>query len=69
MVTPGATPLWDLALRLSTGESPSQYADRRQNLQPALRREFALTRDVCVPRLGPPAIRLYTGLLLTPATS
>jgi SAM-dependent methyltransferase len=64
VVTPGVTPLWDLALRLSTGESPSQYADRRQKLQPALRRAFTLTREVRIPRLGPPAVRLYTGLLL-----
>jgi SAM-dependent methyltransferase len=65
VVTPGATPLWDLALRLSTGESPSQYADRRQRLQPALGRSFTLTHQVRVPRLGPAAVRLYTGLLLT----
>jgi ubiquinone/menaquinone biosynthesis C-methylase UbiE len=65
VVTPGATPLWDLALRLSTGESPRQYADRRQKLQPALRRAFTLTRELRIPRLGPPAVRLYTGLLLT----
>jgi len=64
VVTPGATPLWDLALRLSTGESPRQYADRRQHLQPILRRHFTLVRDIRVPRLGPASIRLYTGLLL-----
>lgn len=65
VVTPGATPLWDLALRVSTGESPTQYADRRQRLQPALHQEFRLTREVRIPRVGPPAVRLYTGLLLT----
>jgi ubiquinone/menaquinone biosynthesis C-methylase UbiE len=61
VVTPGATPLWDLALRLSTGESPTQYADRRQKLQPALREHFQVVREVRTPRLGP---RLYTGLCL-----
>ncbi len=66
VVTPGATPLWDLALRVTTGESPSQYADRRQQLQPALRRHFNLVREIRIPRIGPPATRLYTGLLLTP---
>jgi SAM-dependent methyltransferase len=66
VVTPGVTKLWDLALRLSTGESPSQYADRRQRLQPALRRHFTLVREVGVPTLSLPSIRLYTGLLLTP---
>jgi ubiquinone/menaquinone biosynthesis C-methylase UbiE len=66
VVTPGATKLWDLALRLSTGESPSQYADRRQRLQPELRRQFNLVREVRVPTLGSPSLRLYTGMLLSP---
>ena len=68
VVTPGVNKLWDLALRLSTGESPSQYADRRQRLQPALRRNFTVVREVRVPVLSHPAVRLYTGLLLTPPT-
>jgi ubiquinone/menaquinone biosynthesis C-methylase UbiE len=63
VVTPGVTPLWDLALRVSTGESLSQYADRRQKLQPTLRRHFRLVCEVHIPRVGP---RLYTGLLLSP---
>jgi SAM-dependent methyltransferase len=67
VVTPGATPLWDLALRLTTGESPSQYADRRQKLQPALRRHFRVAREVRVPGLSPSVVRLYTGLLLSPS--
>jgi 2-polyprenyl-3-methyl-5-hydroxy-6-metoxy-1,4-benzoquinol methylase len=66
VVTPGANKLWDLALRLSTGESPTQYAGRRQRLQPTLRRHFELVREVRVPALSPPAVRLYTGLLLRP---
>lgn len=64
VVTPGATPVWDLALRLATGESPSQYADRRQRLQPALRDHFRLDREVRVPRFSPKLARLYTGLRL-----
>jgi SAM-dependent methyltransferase len=68
VVTPGVNKLWDLALRLSTGESPSQYANRRQQLQPALRRHFNLVREIRVPRPSHPAVRLYTGLLLTPPT-
>ena len=64
VVTPGATPLWDLALRVTTGESPSQYSDRRQKLQPALRSEFRLVREIRMPRFGSAATRLYTGLLL-----
>jgi SAM-dependent methyltransferase len=69
VVTPGVNKLWDLALRLSTGESPGQYADRRQQLQPALRRHFTVVREVRVPTLSHPAVRLYTGLLLTPPTT
>ena len=64
VVTPGATPLWDLALRLSTGESPSQYADRRQKLQPTLREYFQVVHEVRMPRFGSRALRLYTGLRL-----
>jgi ubiquinone/menaquinone biosynthesis C-methylase UbiE len=67
VVTPGVTPVWDLALRLSTGESPAQYADRRQALQPALREHFEVVDEVRMPRFGTAALRLYTGLLLRPA--
>jgi SAM-dependent methyltransferase len=64
VVTPGATPLWDLALRVSTGESPAQYADRRKFLQPALTEHFTLVRTIRIPVLSPPVLRLYTGLEL-----
>ncbi len=64
IATPGASPLWDLALRLSTGEDPSQYADRRQRLLPALRRHFAVQRELAVPAVGGRLLRLYTGLRL-----
>lgn len=67
VVTPGATPLWDLALRLATGESPTQYADRRQKLQPTLRDHFEVVHEVRMPRFGTRAVRLYTGLRLRPA--
>lgn len=64
VVTPGDTPLWDLALRVATRESPSIFADRRQRLQPALRSHFRLAREVRIPRLAWKAVRLYTGLHL-----
>jgi SAM-dependent methyltransferase len=64
VVTPGATPLWDLALRVTTGDSPTQYADRRQKLQPALHRHFRCDRQIQLPPFGGRALRLYTGLLL-----
>ncbi|MFC6082684.1 class I SAM-dependent methyltransferase [Sphaerisporangium aureirubrum] len=62
VVTPGSSPLWDLALRLSTGEDARLYGDRRQRLQPALRRNFGLVEEVRVP--AGPVLRLYTGLRL-----
>src|SRR5690606_3167342 len=46
--TPGVSPIWDIALKLSTGESPKQYADRRQNLLPALKRHFRVEREIAV---------------------
>jgi ubiquinone/menaquinone biosynthesis C-methylase UbiE len=64
VVTPGATPLWDAALRVATAEGPSQYADRRQKVQPALRGHFRVAREIRVPRAGGAALRLYTGLRL-----
>jgi SAM-dependent methyltransferase len=62
--TPGATSIWDLPLRLLTREGPSQYGDRRQKLQPTLRDQFDLVREIRVPSLGAGALRLYTGLRL-----
>ncbi|MFC6082685.1 class I SAM-dependent methyltransferase [Sphaerisporangium aureirubrum] len=64
VITPGATPLWNLALRVATREGPGQYGDRRERLQPALRRNFDLAGEVRVPAAGGPAVRLYTGLRL-----
>lgn len=64
VVTPGATRLWDLALRLTTGENPSLYAGRRQRLLAVLRTHFRLTGQVRVPPIGGGALRLYTGLRL-----
>jgi ubiquinone/menaquinone biosynthesis C-methylase UbiE len=62
VVTPGVTPLWDLALRVTTRVDASLYGDGRQRLLPALGRHFRSTRQIRVPRLGGSALRLYTGL-------
>ncbi|WP_158839295.1 class I SAM-dependent methyltransferase [Saccharothrix deserti] len=62
--TPGATSIWDLPLRVLTREGPSQYGDRREKLQPTLRDQFDLVREIRVPSLGAGALRLYTGLRL-----
>jgi ubiquinone/menaquinone biosynthesis C-methylase UbiE len=64
VATPGVSPIWDLALKLSTGESPKQYADRRQRLLPALKRHFRLERELAVPSIGGRLVRLYTGVCL-----
>lgn len=64
VVTPGATRLWDPLLRVATRQGPGQYGDRRQRLQPLLRRHFQLARQVRVPIASPAAVRLYTGLRL-----
>jgi hypothetical protein len=43
VVTPGASPVLDLGLRLLTGRSANtDYGDRRKQIVPLLRRELAL---------------------------
>jgi SAM-dependent methyltransferase len=64
VVTPGATPLWDLALRLTTGENASLYAGRRERLQSVLHEHFRVTEQVRVPPFGGRFLRLYTGMRL-----
>jgi ubiquinone/menaquinone biosynthesis C-methylase UbiE len=68
IATPGVSPIWDLALKLSTGESPGQYADRRQRLLPTLKHHFATDREISVPALGGRLFRLYTGVRLKTGT-
>lgn len=64
VVTPGASPVWDLALRIATRETPAIFGDRRQKLLPALRRHFQVDREIGLPRFGGQIVRLYTGLRL-----
>jgi ubiquinone/menaquinone biosynthesis C-methylase UbiE len=65
IATPGSSPLWDLALRLSTGENPQQYADRRQRLLPSLKSMFRTDQEIAVPAFGGSLFRLYTGVRLS----
>lgn len=65
-VTPSHSPLWDLALRLSTGESPSQYGDRRQRLVPTLLEYMQVAKERGFPLFLTKRFRLYTGYRLTP---
>ncbi|SDJ28612.1 Methyltransferase domain-containing protein [Lentzea albidocapillata subsp. violacea] len=64
LCTPGTGALWNVPLRLLTRQGPSQYGDRRERLQPALRGHFRVDREIRVPNLATAAVRLYTGLLL-----
>jgi SAM-dependent methyltransferase len=68
LCTPGSASIWDVPLRLLTRQGPSQYGNRRQLLQPALRKHFEVTREIRVPNLGA-ALRLYTGLRLHSGTA
>lgn len=65
-VTPSHSPIWDLALRLSTGESPSQYGDRRQRLVPTLLEHMQVATERGFPRFLGRNLRLYTGYRLAP---
>lgn len=64
VVTPGYSPILDFALRITTGESADQYANRRERLLPALRANFAVLAEKPVPWLTGPLFRLYTGIKL-----
>lgn len=65
VVTPGSSPLLDLALKLTTGESASQYDDRRQRLLPALRSHFAVDAELRFPPVVGRIVPLYRALRLT----
>lgn len=62
--TPGFSPVLDFVLKLTTGEKADQYADRRQQLLPALKSNFTAVTEVPVPWLSGPLPRLYTGIKL-----
>lgn len=66
LATPGVSPIWDMALRLS-GEDPAQYADRRQKLLPAIKSHFSVQEEITVPPFGGRLLRLYTGASLANA--
>lgn len=61
LCTPGKSPVWDLALRVSTGEDAGQYSDRRERLLPTLKQHFTVSREIGVPPLGR-LLRLYSGV-------
>lgn len=69
VVTPGHSPMLDLALRIATGaDARADYGGRRQALLPALLRRFRLTEERRLPRLRGCPI-LYRALSLEPKAS
>jgi SAM-dependent methyltransferase len=64
VVTPGSSPILDLALTIVTGESASQYGDRRGRLLPALTSHFVVDAKRLVPSRVGKLVPLYTGLRL-----
>ncbi|MGD0475473.1 MAG: class I SAM-dependent methyltransferase [Candidatus Velthaea sp.] len=64
VVTPGRSPLLDLALRIFTGESAAKdFGDRRERIVPTLTRAMRHLRSIFFPfRFGVP---IYRALLLT----
>jgi hypothetical protein len=53
-------------MRLSTGETPAIFTDRRERLLPAIRENFRITRELRVPQVGGARLRMYTGYRLEP---
>lgn len=65
VVTPGFSPVLDLALKIVTGESAKEnYANRRSALIPTLLRYFSIEHKVAFPRIGVSQVQLYSTLRL-----
>lgn len=65
VVTPSASPLLDLALRVATGESArADFGDRRASIVPALVAELDLERSAWFPSAWP--LPIYRALRLRP---
>lgn len=63
LVTPGHSPIADLGLKLLTGvRAKTDFEDRRQAVGSILRAHFEVDKELHVPALGGPLMRLYTGL-------
>ena len=66
-VMPGNSPLLDLALRLTTGESAkSDYGDRRTAVLPTLTEYFRVEKSAIFPPLLGQAVPIYTALRFRP---
>ncbi|MBI4603343.1 MAG: class I SAM-dependent methyltransferase [Planctomycetes bacterium] len=70
VVTPGASALCDLGLRIFMGESAAKdYGDRRAHVRAVLERHFDLIEESRWPRGAWRALRLYTALKMRPKGS
>lgn len=60
IVTPGSAPILDFGLRVLTGaDAHADYADRRQNLMPALNTFFAATQHLVYPGFAARFLPMY----------
>lgn len=66
LVTPGQSPLLDLALRIVGEDAADNYGDRRAKLIPALLRHFEVDASLHWPRWSGRLFRVYTALRLKP---
>lgn len=67
VVTPGASKIVDIGLKILTGKSAkNDYGDRRQSLISTLLKYFRVEQKRTVPRFGSGLLCLYTGLKLSP---
>lgn len=65
VISAGHSVLGDLGLRLLTGKSAqADFADRRQQVLPALKKHFSVVQQRTVPRFGTLLVHLYTAIEL-----
>ncbi len=66
VVTPGASKIVDIGLKILTGKSAkNDYGDRRKALIPTLLKYFTIEQKTTVPRFDSGLFCLYTGLKLS----
>jgi ubiquinone/menaquinone biosynthesis C-methylase UbiE len=67
IVTPGASPIVDLGLKILTGENAKEnYGDRRKFLIPTLKQFFTINKKLTFPSFGSWLVCLYRALKFFP---
>jgi SAM-dependent methyltransferase len=67
VITPGYSRIYDLSLKILTGESAKQdYGDRRELLLPILLEDFSIIQSLTFPPVIGRIVPLYNGLKLRP---